>query len=646
MSFGFVKAGAYTPKIKVADVKHNLSEIKKGITEGKNKGVRLLVFPELCVTGYTCGDLFYSNVLLEAADGAMKEIAEFSKNTDMLIFIGMPFKVNGLIYNVAVGINNGKVLGIVPKTYLPNYNEFYEKRQFTFASDQMTTVKIKTKEGEYEAPFGRNIIFRDKNEANFTVAAELCEDLWTPVPPSISHAINGATVIVNLSCSDENIGKADYRRILVKTHSSKLACAYVYANEGEGESTTDMVFSGHNVIAENGEILKESVLFENGLITADIDTDYLSHERSKTFNQEFNIPFAKYTFVDFCSGEQRGELERFFDTKPFLPKDKDGKEALLILTMQSEGLKKRLQHTRADKVVLGVSGGLDSTLALIVAVMAVEKAGKSKKDVLAVTMPCFGTTSRTYLNTIKLAKAFGVTLKKVDITKSVKRHLKDIKHADGVYDVTFENAQARERTQVLMDIANMNNGLVVGTGDLSELALGWATYNGDHMSMYAVNSSVPKTLVRYLVDFYASRCTKKLLAVLKDVLDTPVSPELLPSEEKKESDQKTEDIVGPYELHDFFIYNNIRNGYSPSKIFYAAKKAFANIYDDKTVLKWLKIYFRRFFTQQFKRSCMPDGIKVGSVTLSPRGSWRMPSDAESKLWLVELEKIEKELQNT
>lgn len=635
MKFGFVKVGAYTPKVKVADVEENVKNIIAGIKQAEEKKVELLVFPELCVTGYTCGDLFYSDALLKNAEKGTEQIAEFTKGKRILVFVGLPFRKDGVIYNVAAAINNGKVIALIPKTFMPNYNEFYEKRYFKTPSDKIINVSF----AKEEVPFGTKIILKENSNENFRVAAEICEDLWTPYPPSISHAVNGATIIANLSCSNETVGKSEYRRNLVSSQSGHAVCGYIYCDSGDGESTTDTVYAGHNLIAENGNVLNESELFKGGLITSDIDTGFLEFERSKLFNQ--NLPLSEYVTVGFSANNDESELERTFASAPFVPyeTDKRNLRAKLILSMQAAGLKKRLEHTNAKSSVIGLSGGLDSTLALLVAVTAYKELGKNLKEIIAVTMPCFGTTSRTLSNSIKLAKSLGVTLKKIDITKAVKVHLKDIKHDETTFDVTYENAQARERTQVLMDIANNNGGLVIGTGDLSEVALGWSTYNGDHMSMYAVNSSVPKTLVRHIVSYYAETSKGKLKAVLYDILDTPVSPELIPGKDGEIS-QKTENIVGPYELHDFFLYYFIRRGYSPSKIYYVAEKVFNGTYSNETILKWLKTFFRRFFSQQFKRSCIPDGVKVGSVALSPRGDWRMPSDASCALWIEELESIE------
>ncbi len=637
MKFGFVKAAAVTPKINVADVKFNTESIKNCVKDADKIGAELIVFPELCLTGYTCGDLFYSDVLIKAAVRGLKEITEFSENVKSLIFLGLPFKKDGRLYNVAAAVCRGRVLGLIPKTFIPNYNEFYEKRYFCKPEEDITSVNLGFVGGE-NVPFGKNLIFCDEMNTDFKVCAEICEDLWTASSPSIAHAENGATVIVNLSCSDETVGKAEYRRNLIKTASARLSCGYVYADAGEGESTTDMVFAGHNVIAENGELLGESKLFANGITVAEIDVSFLSYERSKVFNYD-REKHGEYLAVAFNS-DRVALPERKYRRTPFVPEnvsDVDSR-AELIISMQAEGLKKRIAASGVRTALIGLSGGLDSTLAAIVTVTAFKKLGKDLKDIIAVTMPCFGTTSRTFDNSVKLAKALGVTLKKIDIGRSVSRHLKDIGHDGKSTDAAYENAQARERTQVLMDIANKENGLVVGTGDLSELALGWATYNGDHMSMYGVNCSVPKTLVRHIVGSFAAKSRGKLKAVLYDILDTPVSPELLPPEQGEIS-QKTEDIVGPYVLHDFFLYYTVRKGFSPSKIYYIAKKTFADEFDGETILKWLKVFIRRFFSQQFKRSCVPDGVKVGSVTLSPRGDWRMPSDACAKEWLKDIENL-------
>ena len=633
MQKGYVKVAVFSPKIKVCDVEFNTKGILEAISKAENKNVSLIAFPELSLCGYTAGDLTYSDVLLDACKKSLLEIAEFTDGKNIIAFVGLPLAVDGLLYNVCACVGNGIVLGVVPKSYLPNYNEFYEKRYFVSADDTLRFIDLDTdKEKFCSVPFGTNIIFSEKTNSSFKVACELCEDLWTPVPPSISHSVGGAKIIVNLSASSENLTKPETRRTLVKEHSARIASAYVYANAGDGESTTDCVFSGHSMIAENGEILTENLPFENNMIIADVDLDAINFQRSKTFNQVFGVKKQDYLVVSFSLDINKGETQRTYNKLPFISVG----EEEFALNIQSAGLRKRIEHTNANKIVLGLSGGLDSTLALIVAVRAMKQLNRPLKDILAVTMPCFGTSSRTYENSIKLAKAYGVTLEKIDIGKSVKRHLKDISHQEDVHDAAYENAQARERTQVLMDMANMYNGFVVGTGDLSEL--GFATYNGDHMSMYAVNASVPKTLVRHLVGFEAKNNKGKLKWVLEDILDTPVSPELLPATNDK-INQVTEDIVGPYILHDFFLYYFVKCGFSPEKIYHSAVRTFDGEFDGKTILKWLKVFFRRFFNQQFKRSCMPDGVKVSEISLSPRGSFKMPSDAISKLWQKQLENL-------
>ncbi|MBP5466727.1 MAG: NAD(+) synthase, partial [Clostridia bacterium] len=586
MKYGFIKTAALTPEIRVADTEFNGEQIKGWIKKAEDVGIELAVFPELSITGYTCADLFYSDALLNGALKALRDIAEFTKDKKMLVFVGLPVKINGLIYDAAAAVNRGEVLALVPKTNLPNYNEFYEKRWFSAWDDGIENTVIENAPCFADKPLRviRNVIFKDRAESRFTVAAEICEDLWGVNSPSNMHAASGANIIVNLSASDETVGKAEYRKELIRVQSARTVSAYVYADAGKGESTTDLVFAGHNLICENGTLLSESKLFENGMITADVDVGFLDFERAKLFNHGTEERNANYQTVYFDGYNDSDKLERDFEKTPFVPRMEQvlGARAELILDIQSEGLKQRIVCANAKTVVIGLSGGLDSTLAILVAVKAMKELGRNLKDVIAITMPCFGTTNRTFDNTVKLAKSLGVSLKKIDITKSVLRHLKDIKHG-GNPDTTYENAQARERTQVLMDIANMTGGLVVGTGDLSELALGWATYNGDHMSMYGVNASVPKTLVRYIVRHYADASRGKLKAVLYDILDTPVSPELLPPD-KGDISQKTEDIVGPYELHDIFLYNMIRRGYSPSKIYFVAKKAFYGKYDNATVL--------------------------------------------------------------
>ena len=646
MKNGFVKVAAATPDIRVADVEFNTQNIINAMEEAQKNGAKILVFPELCVTGYTCSDLFDHSVLLKASRKALLEIAENTNDKDMLVFVGAPLEVNGKLYNVAAAMNQGEIIGFTTKTFLPNYGEFYEMRQFTPGPQ---TVREITFEGK-KIPFGPQILFQAEGMEELVVAAEICEDVWSPVPPSIQAALEGATVIVNCSASDETIGKDTYRRALISGQSARLISGYIYANAGEGESTTDLVFGGHNIIAENGTILKESSRYVNEIIYSEIDLQRITGERRKntTFqplDEEtlVRVPFIIEETKTFLTRtflkKEETRLTRTFPRKPFVPSGKEEREKRCdeILTIQAMGLKKRLAHTNARTAVVGISGGLDSTLALLVTARAFDMLGRDKKDIIAVTMPCFGTTDRTYQNACEMSKKVGATLIEVPIADAVNVHFRDIGHDPEDHSVTYENCQARERTQVLMDIANKTWGMVIGTGDLSELALGWATYNGDHMSMYGVNASVPKTLVRHLVKYAADDTKDEALKnVLYDVLDTPVSPELLPP---KDGDiaQKTEDLVGPYELHDFFLYFMLRFGYEPSKIFRIACMTFDGEYDKETIFKWLETFCRRFFSQQFKRSCLPDGPKVGTVALSPRGDWRMPSDACVAVWMKDLE---------
>ena len=634
MKNGFVKVAAATPDIRVADVEFNTQNIINAMEEAQKNGAKILVFPELCVTGYTCSDLFDHSVLLKASRKALLEIAENTNDKDMLVFVGAPLEVNGKLYNVAAAMNQGEIIGFTTKTFLPNYGEFYEMRQFTPGPQ---TVREITFEGK-KIPFGPQILFQAEGMEELVVAAEICEDVWSPVPPSIQAALEGATVIVNCSASDETIGKDTYRRALISGQSARLISGYIYANAGEGESTTDLVFGGHNIIAENGTILKESSRYVNEIIYSELDLQRITGERRK--NTTFQ-PLDEETLVrvPFTVEETKTFLTRTFPKKPFVPSDEQTRAQRCeeILTIQAMGLKKRLAHTNARTAVVGISGGLDSTLALLVTARAFDMLGRDKKDIIAVTMPCFGTTDRTYQNACEMSKKVGATLIEVPIADAVNVHFRDIGHDPEDHSVTYENCQARERTQVLMDIANKTWGMVIGTGDLSELALGWATYNGDHMSMYGVNASVPKTLVRHLVKYAADDTKDEALKnVLYDVLDTPVSPELLLP---KDGDiaQKTEDLVGPYELHDFFLYFMLRFGYEPSKIFRIACMTFDGEYDKETIFKWLETFCRRFFSQQFKRSCLPDGPKVGTVALSPRGDWRMPSDACVAVWMKDLE---------
>lgn len=635
MRHGFIKVAAATPDIRVADVDYNKGQIIKQMDEAAEAGAKIIVFPELCITGYTCSDLFLQDILLNSAKKALVKIAEHTKNLDALVFVGVPIAVGGELYNAAAALNHGNILGFTTKSFLPNYGEFYEMRQFRPGPKKAEKILF----GGKEIPFGPQLLFVENQMANLIVSAEICEDVWSPVPPSIEAAREGATVIVNCSASDETIGKASYREALISGQSARLISGYIYANAGEGESTTDLVFGGHNLIAENGTILAEAKRFSNGIIYTEFDVQKIVNERRKnttfTETQEHVLPR-----IPFGLEQTETILTRTFPSRPFVPRDDQerAKRCEEILTIQAMGLKKRLAHTHAKSAVVGISGGLDSTLALLVTAKAFDALGLERSGITAVTMPCFGTTDRTYQNACKMSLKVGATLREVRIGDAVMQHFKDIGHDPQDHSVTYENSQARERTQVLMDIANQTGGLVIGTGDMSELALGWATYNGDHMSMYGVNASVPKTLVRHLVHYFADTCEdSSLKEVLYDVLDTPVSPELLPPKDG-EIAQKTEDLVGPYELHDFFLYYFLRMGYEPGKIYRIAKFSFAGEYDDETIYKWLRTFCWRFFSQQFKRSCLPDGPKVGTVALSPRGDWRMPSDACVALWIQNLEK--------
>ncbi|RGO27826.1 NAD(+) synthase [Dorea sp. OM02-2LB] len=636
MKHGFIKVAAVTPDIRVADVAYNQEQIIEKMKEAAKLGAKLIVFPELCVTGYTCSDLFEHEILLNAAKQALFEIAEETKEIDALVFVGAPLAVDGKLYNVATAMNQGKILGLTSKTFLPNYGEFYEMRQFTPGPKTDREILVN---GE-KIPFGPNLLFQAKEMEELVVSAEICEDVWSPIPPSIQAAMEGATVIVNCSASDETIGKGRYRRELIQGQSARLIAGYIYANAGEGESTTDLVFGGHNIIAENGSILAESKRFENGIICTELDLHRLISERRR--NTTFQLAEERILpRIAFSIQKEETSLTRSFPFRPFVPSSETERAYRCeeILTIQAMGLKKRLAHTHAGCAVVGISGGLDSTLALLVTARAFELLGLDKKQIIAVTMPCFGTTDRTYQNACKMTVKLGATLKEVPIADAVNIHFRDIDHDPENHDVTYENSQARERTQVLMDIANAHGGMVIGTGDMSELALGWATYNGDHMSMYGVNASVPKTLVRHLVKYAADVAEdKELSEVLYDVLDTPVSPELLPPKDG-EIAQKTEDLVGPYELHDFYLYYMLRFGYGPEKIYRLALRTFDGEYDAATIKKWLQTFCRRFFSQQFKRSCLPDGPKVGTVALSPRGDLRMPSDACATIWLKEAERL-------
>lgn len=623
MNYGFVKVATAAPEVRVADVTFNTQKTIAAMHAAAEHGARLIVFPELGLTAYTCSDLFFQSALIQKAKDAVQQIAGETETLDILAVVGLPLAVGDKLYNAAAFLQGGRILGFATKKYLPNYSEFYEMRHFSVLEEN-TTVRI----GGETVPVGPRLIFCSEYMEDFKVAAEICEDLWAPEPPGVSHALCGATVLVNLSASNEIIGKSDYRRTLLRSQSSRAVCAYLYADAGQGESTTDLVFSGHSMIYENGTLLGETKPFCEKILYADIDVARVVQERRRlsTFRPKEDDGYLKIPFGGKC-GETA--LERRFDPHPFVPSEEEGRRNRCeeIFAIQYHGLKKRLMHIGLKTVTIGISGGLDSTLALLVTARAFDSLNLPRSGIVAVTMPCFGTTDRTYQNAKNLILGLGATLREINIKAAVRQHLSDIGADERVHDVTYENAQARERTQVLMDIANQTGGIVVGTGDLSELALGFATYNGDHMSMYGVNASVPKTLVRHLVRCVADGSEGGLKATLYDILDTPVSPELLPPEEDGAIAQQTEEIVGPYELHDFFLYYMLRWGFSKDKILRLAKNAFSGCYDTPTIQKWLDIFMRRFFKSQFKRSCMPDGPKVGSVALSPRGDLRMPSDA-------------------
>ena len=636
MRDGFIKCAAAGIHIKVADPAYNAIKVLEKYKECVAHGAKVIVFPELCLTGYTCNDLFLQESLLSEAKLQLFHIMDKTKGNDALLFVGLPFEYNGKLYNVAAVIQNGKILALIPKTYIPNYAEFYEARYFVSGNATPITISLFGN----EVLFGTHILLEAENMSGFVVGCEICEDLWVPQNPGTLHALNGATILVNLSASNETIAKNTYRMQLVLATSARLVCGYLYASAGEGESTQDLVFSGHHIIAENGTIVKSAKRFENETIYGEIDCNRIRHERRKmsTFQTRNDMEYKR---ISFQIKIEETKLERTFGSTPFVPaeKDKRNERCEEILSIQANGLKKRYEHTGCKSAVIGVSGGLDSTLALLVTVRAFDLLGLERKDIIAVTMPCFGTTDRTYDNACILAKTLGCTLKEINIKEAVSLHFRDIEQDENTHDVTYENAQARERTQILMDIANKYGGLVIGTGDMSELALGWATYNGDHMSMYGVNVGVPKTLVRHLVIYYIDTCkNEKLQTALRDVLDTPVSPELLPPVNGTIS-QRTEDLVGPYELHDFFLYYMLRVGFTPSKIYRIAKISFLGKYDDAIILKWLKTFYGRFFAQHFKRSCLPDGPKVGSVALSPRGDLRMPTDASVCAWMSEIDNL-------
>jgi len=640
MKDGFISVACGSPKVHLADCARNAEETFTMMRKAEQAGVRVLVLPELGLTGYTCGDLFYQDTLLRGAEQALATVLEATRNLEVVTAVGLPVQFNNRLYNCAAVIQKGIILGVVPKTHLPNYGEFYEKRQFAPAPRGLFhTVKLCGN----EVSFGQQMLFSCEQIPDLTLGFEICEDLWVPNSPSVAMAQAGATIIGNLSASNDLVGKDVYRRQLVTMQSAKLLCGYVYASAGEGESTSDVVFGSHQLIAENGVLLAEK-RFEGGLLISEIDVQRLCYERRRTQEMPVMENADAPMTVSFSLTPERTKLTRYVAPMPFVPEGKEDRDARCreILLIASLGLKQRLEHTGAKTAVVGLSGGLDSTLAVLITGLAMKMCNKPMTDIVAVTMPCFGTTDRTKNNAVILAERLGATLKTVDISATVRSHFRDIGHDMADHSVTFENGQARERTQVLMDVANQTGGLVIGTGDLSELALGWCTYNGDHMSNYAVNASIPKTLVRHLVAYLAKDNRDKdedLTGVLEDILDTPVSPELLPAVQGNIS-QKTENLVGPYELHDFFLYYLLRWGFGPGKIYRLAIYAWGKKYDRAIILKWLRTFYRRFFSQQFKRNCLPDGPKVGSVAVSPRGDWRMPSDAKIVLWQTELDALE------
>ena len=636
MNYGFIKACAVSPALRVADCPYNAQKTIEAMQQAAEDGCQLTVFPELGLTGYTCGDLFLQQPLLDAAEAALREILKASEALQLVALVGLPVTVDAKLYNCAAVVCQGALLGLVPKSHIPNYGEFYEKRHYCAAPAGVKEISF----AGQKTLFGTKLLFRCETMQAFTLAVEICEDLWAPLPPSTAHALAGATVLANLSASDETVGKAEYRRALVSQQSARLLCAYLYADAGHGESTTDMVFSGHNPIAENGALLAESRPFSQALACTELDLGRLLAERRR--NTSFEPVTDGYETVSFHLPLREIPLTRYISPTPFVPADGGARaeRCELILQMQADGLAKRIEHAHAKTAVIGISGGLDSCLALLVAVHAMKKLDRSMDSILAVTMPCFGTTKRTRSNAEILCQELGVQFTEISIANTVRSHFADIGQSETNFDVTFENGQARVRTLELMDLANRTGGLVVGTGDLSELALGWATYNGDHMSMYGVNAGVPKTLVRHIVRYEADAANSDTLReVLLDILDTPVSPELLPAKENGEIAQQTESLVGPYELHDFYLYYGLRFGSAPAKIYHLAKAALSDRYSDEVLLHWLRNFYRRFFQQQFKRSCLPDGPKVGSVTLSPRGDWRMPSDACVSVWQAELDTL-------
>ena len=631
---GFVRVGAVVPKLKIGDTEFNCNEIIKQIEIANNNNIQIAVFPELCVTGYTCQDLFEQDILLEYAEKALNKIMNYTNNLDIICIIGMPIKAENQLFNTAVVIQKGRILGIVPKTFIPNYSEFYEKRWF--ASSKNTTKKEIEILGQ-KVPFGIDLLFKDKANNEICFGIEICEDVWAVEPPSNKLALLGANIIFNLSASNEVIGKKEYRRELVKMQSAKTISGYVYCSSGVNESTSDVVFSGDSMIFENGSCLANNARFdfESNMIFTEIDTKRLSNDRRKNTSFMGNPVHLEYREIEINIPDNIENLTREYSKTPFVPEDKKKISEICeeILNIQSYGLAKRLLHTNINKTVIGISGGLDSTLAFLVIIKAYEILNLPKENIIAITMPGFGTTSRTHNNSMKLINEYGATFREINITKSSLQHFEDIGHDKNIKDVTYENAQARERTKILMDIANKENGLVIGTGDLSELALGWCTYNGDHMSMYAVNASIPKTLVKYIIKWVAENSKQECKNIINDILDTPISPELLPPDEKGNIEQKTEEKVGPYILHDFFLYHFLRYGAEPKKIYILACKTFKQDFKEEEIKHWLQVFIKRFFTQQFKRNCIPDGPKVGTVSLSPRGDLRMPSDASYNIWL-------------
>lgn len=665
---GFLRVAVATPKIKVADVRFNTDAVLREIAEADRQGVSLLVFPELVLTAYTCADLFHQTILIERAAAALDEVAEATRRTQLVAVVGVPYIVDHKLYNCAAVLHAGRILALVPKKNLPNYSEFYERRWFTPGQARVVTLTHRSAVTgeEYAIPFGMNILVEAMDRPDFRLACEICEDVWVLDPPSTRHVLAGATVIANTSASDETVGKDSYRRELIRSTSARLVSVYCYANAGDGESTTDLVFGGQDIIAENGSVVTEGKRFGTGLYIADVDLQRITQERARmttfpdiddTLRDAYSIvkfrftPAATRVVPETLAGQlaaDAADLRRYVDPKPFVPSGAAERNARCdeIFTIQALGLKKRLEHTGCQSAVIGISGGLDSTLALLVIARAFDMLGLPRENIISVTMPAFGTTDRTYNNAVTLTRLLHATLREINIKAAVLQHFQDIGHDPEDHSVVYENAQARERTQILMDIANQSNGIVIGTGDLSELALGWATYNADHMSMYGVNAGVPKTLVRYLVKFVADTSEDADLArCLNDIFDTPVSPELLPPTGDGQISQKTEDLVGPYELHDFFLYQILRYGFSPRKVYALALHAFsaenqAEVYDAATILKWLRKFYWRFFSQQFKRSCLPDGPKVGSIAVSPRGDLRMPSDAVVQIWIDELKELD------